>query len=343
MNPTTQSVWNGQETTLTWIRATDLSPFKPITQCHAVCFDERGDILIIRVPGRAWHLPGGTPEAGESSEETVARELLEEADVAVKEIRTLGVQQVDFPNNPNLNEGEHYFQARFICRVQEVKPQTPDPATGLTWERRFVPAAEVTEYIQWGELGAAIFREAIELNGWKNGVDMFTRKFLSCVQAQSAILDLGAGPGRHSALFVGAGHRVTAVDRQPAPEGLAGVKWIAEDIREWVERDDETQILDAVFCRNVIQFLDAEFVVEKLLPRLAEMLRPGGVIAIQTFYQAPEPPFAAPFAAYWRTADLLGCLAGWTVCHVAEHPAVTPDMRGQVRKFFLTEVIARKP
>jgi 8-oxo-dGTP diphosphatase len=67
----------------------------PVVSCvGAVVHDGRGRLLMIRRghdPGRGlWSLPGGKVEAGESPEDAVEREVLEETGLAVRAGRELG-------------------------------------------------------------------------------------------------------------------------------------------------------------------------------------------------------------------------------------------------------------
>ena len=159
--PRTDVIWNGHESTHWWVRSDDLEKFSPIKQVYAICFNDVGEILVCRSNSEGkWQIPGGHPENNESIEETLRRELLEEVDLKVKNIHSLGVQEVEFEKNP-----EHFYQARCICYVDELLPQTVDPASGETWERKFVPASEIIQIVQWGDAGDAMFADAIEL--WK--------------------------------------------------------------------------------------------------------------------------------------------------------------------------------
>ena len=147
---------------LTWIRADDLSEFKPCFQVYGIIFNNIGEILLIQEKGK-WKIPGGTPEGNETAVETLKRELLEEADVEVMDILPLGAQRVDYPNNPNKDEGDLYFQYRFICSVDKLLDPTPDPDTGIINPRMFVPSEKITEYVKWGKVGEAMFDDAISL------------------------------------------------------------------------------------------------------------------------------------------------------------------------------------
>ena len=165
MNVSIKTNIAGQEVGITWISDQDVEKYQPCRQVYGICFNEKNEILIIKGPDSdKWQIPGGTPEGGETREQTLIREIQEEADVLIKDCTPLGVQQIDHPNNPNKVDGDKFFQYRYICKVDKVLEQTPDPATKITFKRKFVPSQEVTQYVKWGETGSAMFTDAIELN-----------------------------------------------------------------------------------------------------------------------------------------------------------------------------------
>lgn len=162
-------VSNNQTVTLTWIKSINLTDYNPITQVYGIIFNEKGEILVCREkPEDKWQIPGGHPEKGETSDQTLVRELKEEVDVTIKEVVPLGVQKVEFPDNPNKKEGDLFYQVRYIAILDKLLPQTPDPANGNTWERKFVPVSKITEYIKWGNVGEEMLKDAITLfSGFK--------------------------------------------------------------------------------------------------------------------------------------------------------------------------------
>jgi 8-oxo-dGTP pyrophosphatase MutT (NUDIX family) len=56
----------------------------------AICVTERGEILLITMDGARWDAPAGRPEPGETLEQTMRRELMEEACARVASARLLG-------------------------------------------------------------------------------------------------------------------------------------------------------------------------------------------------------------------------------------------------------------
>lgn len=151
----------GHNVTLTWIQDDGIEQYKPFFQVYGIVFNSQGEILLIEENGK-WKIPGGTPENDETAEDTLRRELVEEADVTIKDLTPIGVQRVDYPNNPKTSEGDLYYQYRYICILDELLESSPDPATGITNPRKFVPAEKVTDYVDWGEVGKAMFDAAIK-------------------------------------------------------------------------------------------------------------------------------------------------------------------------------------
>lgn len=162
--PQSSYVFKGHKITMTWIETDSVERFKPITQVYGVCFNDKGEILVCKEgPEGKWQLPGGKPEIGETIEKTLEREFIEEVDIKIKNIKISGIQKVEFPDNPDKEEGVEFYQLRCICEIGELLSQTPDPASGKIWERKFVPADQITEYIKWGEIGKIMFKDAVKL------------------------------------------------------------------------------------------------------------------------------------------------------------------------------------
>lgn len=156
--------WEGHETIHTWKLTDTPWQYQPASQIYGICYNDSGKVLLIK--DENWQIPGGKPEKDETPEETLRRELREEAQVEITDIRPLGVQEVSFPNNPNKEEGDLYYQHRYIARITKINPSQPDPDTGKTWERTFVSFEEANELMGWGDLGAEMFKDVKEK--WKS-------------------------------------------------------------------------------------------------------------------------------------------------------------------------------
>jgi len=158
--PQSSFIWKGVTVTNTWIKSSNIEKYNPITQVYGIIFNEKKEILVCREDENSrWLIPGGHPEEGETFEETLNREVLEEADVEVENIQPLGVFKVEFSNDPK----KVIYQSRFVAKLKKLNPQTEDPSSKKTWERKFVPADKIFEYVKWGEAGDAMFKDAIEL------------------------------------------------------------------------------------------------------------------------------------------------------------------------------------
>ena len=110
------------------------------TQVSGYVFNEKGELLIVRNE-KTWTVPGGHPEGSEAYEETLNRELMEEACVTLKDANYLGAVEV-------VENGETYYQIRYTAKVNEVLPFKQE------WEiceRKFVPLDELHNYIKWSK------------------------------------------------------------------------------------------------------------------------------------------------------------------------------------------------
>jgi len=147
-------------TTLSWHEINDFSNIKDVKQCYGICFDKKGKILIIKNKGK-WFLPGGTPEKGETFEQTLIREIDEEADVEINNIKPLGYNKIEEIKN---GKKSIFYQLRFFARVSKIKNQTPDPATNIIFKRKFIKPEKFLSYTFWGRPGEEMIRMALEKN-----------------------------------------------------------------------------------------------------------------------------------------------------------------------------------
>lgn len=120
------------------------------------------------------------------------------------------------------------------------------------------------------------------------------RDLLSRVPLASTriVYDLGCGPGNSAELLVNRfpEARITGIDRSEtmldhARRRTPGARFVMQDIRDWAP--DEA--VDLIYANGALQFLPDH---HDLFPRLASMLAPGGVFAVQMPSAARESSHA---------------------------------------------------
>ena len=142
---------------LVWFGSTDFSKLNPVKQVYGVLFNKKGEIVIVNTSGN-WQLPGGKPEDNESFEETLIREVDEEVDVDISDIKPLGYQKViHYEKDKRVSVT---YQLRYFALVKKVKKQTIDPAHNKIPVRKFINPDEFLNYCPWSDIGKAIIKKA---------------------------------------------------------------------------------------------------------------------------------------------------------------------------------------
>lgn len=152
--------WKGTETINTFIKKETLENIHPITQISAICLNKDNNILLIKDPNKSfWMLPGGTPEEKENIEDTITREIDEEASCKIESLKLIGIIKVNYPNNPNQKQGENFYQLRYIAKIKNINPLTIDPDRGYKHERIFVSPQEFIEKVTWKKIAKEMLKE----------------------------------------------------------------------------------------------------------------------------------------------------------------------------------------
>jgi ADP-ribose pyrophosphatase YjhB (NUDIX family) len=114
---------------------------------NAFCVTARGSVVLVSGDGSRFGWPGGRPEPGESWEDTLRRELMEEACATVTDARLLGFVQSKCLSG----DEEGLVLVRSIWRAEvTLLPWQPEHEIPF---RRMVPASALAKYL-WMEDGA---------------------------------------------------------------------------------------------------------------------------------------------------------------------------------------------
>ena len=119
-------------------------PEKPVVGVGGVIID-RGRTLLIRRGGEPlrgeWSIPGGTLELGETLEEGVARELLEETGVNVRVLELIEVFDRIYLDDSAAGSGErkkprfHYVIVDYLCERISGEPRAGSDVTEVVFAR----------------------------------------------------------------------------------------------------------------------------------------------------------------------------------------------------------------
>lgn len=142
----------------------------------------------------------------------------------------------------------------------------------------------------------------------------------------ATVVDLGAGTGQFVRAAAAIARRVVAVDVSPA---------MLEHLRTKLARDDIDNVVcvqagfltyehggepaDLVYSRYALHHLP-DFWKALALTRMANMLRPGGVLRLSDIVYSLEPADAAAGLERWMSRTASGSIDdGWTRAELEEH------------------------
>lgn len=148
---------------------TQLPPLPAITSALALAFDgER--ILMTNLRKRGWDIPGGHLEPGELPEVAMRREVLEEANALLTDVRLFGYQRIRLLGQ--VPAGYRYpspdsYQVFYLARVAELGKFT---GTEEASQRAlFAPAA--AQKLKWVQENQLMYEQAlaqVKKLGWVN-------------------------------------------------------------------------------------------------------------------------------------------------------------------------------
>ena len=154
-------LWHGQRYLMEWLDDIDFEKLENVTQSYGFVFNDDGNLCIIDCNGY-WCLPGGKPEDGDDTfEDTLIREVDEEADLDIKNIKRVGCFRVTSLSDNCGRKGIHHV-LRYIAEVDKIKKQTIDPANGEIPLRKFIDPKDFFKIVGW-ENGDFQIKKALEV------------------------------------------------------------------------------------------------------------------------------------------------------------------------------------
>ena len=129
-------------------------PTHPIVAVAGVAINPKDQLLLVRRgkdPGKGtWGIPGGVVELGESLEDAVRRELMEETGVTVDPLDRITILDRVYRDE----EGRvryHYIIVEYLCRAEDVPPRASDDVDRAVWvtneEAKTYPLMEITREV----------------------------------------------------------------------------------------------------------------------------------------------------------------------------------------------------
>lgn len=140
--------WHEQKYLMEWLDDVDFEKLDNVIQSYGFVFNEDGELCIIDCNGY-WCLPGGKPEDCDGTfEDTLIREVDEEADLDIKNIERIGYFRVTSLSDNCERKGIHHV-LRYVAEVDMLKEQTIDPANGKIPLRKFIDPKKFLEFVGW--------------------------------------------------------------------------------------------------------------------------------------------------------------------------------------------------
>jgi len=150
---------SGQTLPITYrdIESLDELNGRKVDAVRAYCFYGNELVIVYSDIKGYWTPPGGGVESGETVEEAVVREILEETNMRVIKQKPIGTLEVFEPEQTK-------FQVRLVCTVEPMGPfvADTDPEGDIT-EIKLIDPKDIKQYFDWGEVGEHVLARALEL------------------------------------------------------------------------------------------------------------------------------------------------------------------------------------
>ena len=139
--------WKGRIYDCVWSDETNFEDLSPVLGTRGFVFNDNKEICIVKVSKeKNWaDLGGGMEDFDKTFEDCFIREVDEEADIELRDLKRLGYVKITRRGKP---KSVHY-QLKFVAKVKNMKPRTLDPAYNRIPEIKFVKPEEFIKYTKW--------------------------------------------------------------------------------------------------------------------------------------------------------------------------------------------------
>ena len=141
-----------------------------ITQVYGLIFSREGHLLLKAQPQiNNYGLAGGHPEPFDRGiEETLRRELIEEVNMTITKPLLVGYQLVDEEDGT-----PPFAQVRMTALINTIGVNRPDTDNGKFYERLLTAPMKAAELLNWGDVGYAQIKAAIDIAAESYGIADF--------------------------------------------------------------------------------------------------------------------------------------------------------------------------
>lgn len=133
----------------------DSLDFDKIKQVYAVCLFQNKMVIVYHEKMQTWGLVGGSIEKGETLEECLTREVQEESNMRITDLKPVGYQEVKTGDKT-------IYQLRYVCKAEPYGDFEGDPDGKIT-EIKIINPKDYKQYFDWGEVGDQIVKRALEI------------------------------------------------------------------------------------------------------------------------------------------------------------------------------------
>ncbi|MGB3212109.1 MAG: NUDIX domain-containing protein [Desulforhopalus sp.] len=254
----------------------------------AAIIEKNGRILAARRKSGShlagfWEFPGGKLEQGETEEECLARELLEEFDITCIVGNFFGESVYDYGSKVIRLLGYHvrHVSGSFYCRDHDRIAWLPvHELQSLKWAPADIPLVRQLQKEEQIRSTLAYYRDNApdyvrETIAFECHNDL-RQHFVNLLAPNSLILDLGCGSGRDSRYFLDQGHRVLATDAVSEIADCAA-QYIGQPVRvQLAEELAEVETYDAVWASASLPHIPRSRIIDTFR-RIIDALKPGGI------------------------------------------------------------------